>query len=143
VDDVRLAFRQAKVRPPVDLDSTGGLEPSRCGEACCRADCRRWPCVDGVDDLGAPREAGATLSHMEIGVRDLRNRTGQVIDAVQAGERVTLTVRGEPVADIVPHGRRARWLSGEQLRGQLRDRAADPGLTRDLDELAGQTLDEL
>jgi prevent-host-death family protein len=79
---------------------------------------------------------------MEIGVRDLRNRTAQVIDAVQAGERVTLTVRGEPLADIVPHGRRARWLSGEQLRDQLRDRAADPGLTRDLDELAGQTLDE-
>jgi prevent-host-death family protein len=80
---------------------------------------------------------------MEIGVRDLRNRTGQVIDAVQAGERVTLTVRGEPLADIVPHGRRARWLSGEQLRDQLRDRAADPALTHDLDELAGQTLDEL
>jgi prevent-host-death family protein len=80
---------------------------------------------------------------MEIGVRDLRNRTGQVIDAVQAGERVTLTVRGEPLADIVPHGRRARWLAGEQLRDQLRDRAADHGLTRDLDELAGQTLDEL
>ena len=87
--------------------------------------------------------ASATLSHMKIGVRDLRNRTGQVIDAVQAGERVTLTVRGEPLADIVPHGRRARGLSGEQLRDQLRDRAADPGLTRDLDELAGQTLDEL
>lgn len=86
---------------------------------------------------------GATLSHMEIGVRDLRNRTGQVIDAVQAGERVTLTVRGEPVADIVPHGRRARWLSGEQLREQLRARAADPELTHDLDELAGQTLGEL
>jgi prevent-host-death family protein len=85
----------------------------------------------------------ATLSHVEIGVRDLRNRTGQVIDAVQAGERVTLTVRGEPVADIVPHGRRARWLVGENLREQLRDRAADPELTRDLDELAGQTLDEL
>jgi prevent-host-death family protein len=80
---------------------------------------------------------------VEIGVRDLRNRTSQVIDAVQAGERVTLTVRGEPIADIVPHGRRTRWLSGEHLREQLRDRAADPGLSHDLDELAGQTLDEL
>jgi prevent-host-death family protein len=80
---------------------------------------------------------------MEIGVRDLRNRTGQVIDAVQAGERVTLTVHGEPVADIVPHGRRARWLAGARLREQLQIRSADPGLTRDLDELAGQTLDEL
>jgi len=80
---------------------------------------------------------------MEIGVRDLRNRTGHVIAAVQAGERVTLTVHGEPVADIVPHGRRARWLSGEHLRQQLRERAADPGLSRELDQLAGQTLEEL
>ncbi|MGH2858531.1 MAG: type II toxin-antitoxin system Phd/YefM family antitoxin [Solirubrobacteraceae bacterium] len=80
---------------------------------------------------------------MEIGVRDLRNRTSQVIDAVQAGERVTLTVRGEPIADIVPHGRRARWLSGEHLRDQLRTRSADPQLTHDLDDLAGQTVDEL
>ncbi len=83
------------------------------------------------------------MSHVEIGVRDLRNRTGQVIDAVQAGERVTLTVHGEPVADIVPHGRRARWLAGDNLRQQLRDRAADPDLTRELNELTGQTLDEL
>ena len=49
---------------------------------------------------------------MDIGVRELRNRTAQVIDAVRADERVTLTVRGEPVADVVPHGRRARWLAG-------------------------------
>lgn len=87
--------------------------------------------------------AGATMSHMDIGVRDLRNHTGRVIDAVQAGERVTLTVHGEPVADIVPHGRRARWLSGQNLRRQLADRAADPALRQDLDELVGQTLDEL
>lgn len=80
---------------------------------------------------------------MEIGVRDLRNRTGQVIDSVRAGERVTLTVRGEPVADIVPHGRRARWLSGAYVRDQLAERAADPALRRDLDALAGQTLEEL
>jgi prevent-host-death family protein len=80
---------------------------------------------------------------MEIGVRDLRNRTGQVIDAVQAGERVTLTVHGEPIADIVPHGRRARWLSGSQLQTQLADRAADAGLQRELDALTGQTLDQL
>ncbi len=73
----------------------------------------------------------------------MRNRTGQVIDAVQAGERVTLTVNGEPVADIVPDGRRARWLSGERLREHLRLRAADADLSPDLDELAGQTLHEL
>jgi prevent-host-death family protein len=83
------------------------------------------------------------VSHMEIGVRDLRNRTARVIAAVKSGERVVLTVNGEPTADIVPHGERSRWLAGGQLREQLRTRAADPALGRELDELAGQTLDEL
>lgn len=80
---------------------------------------------------------------MDIGVRELRNQTSRVIDAVTAGERVTLTVRGEPVADIVPHAARARWLSGSSLRGQLSERAADPELTAELEGLAGTTLDEL
>jgi prevent-host-death family protein len=80
---------------------------------------------------------------MDVGVRDLRNRTNQVIDAVKAGQQVTLTVHGEPVADIVPHRRRARWLSGEHLRNELAARAADAHLTEELDDLAGQTVDDL
>jgi len=80
---------------------------------------------------------------MEIGVRELRNRTARVIDAVKAGERVVLTVNGEPTADIVPHGERTRWLAGEQLREQLRERAADPSLAAELDVLAGQTIADL
>jgi prevent-host-death family protein len=80
---------------------------------------------------------------MEIGVRELRNRTSQVIDAVRAGERVTLTVHGEAVADIVPHGQRTRWIPGDHLRRELAGRAADPTLQGDLDLLAGQTLDGL
>lgn len=80
---------------------------------------------------------------MNVGVRALRNQTSQVIDAVQAGERVTLTVHGQPVADIVPHQRRTRWLSGPNLKRELQTRAAEPDLTRDLNELAGHTLDEL
>lgn len=81
---------------------------------------------------------------MEIGVRDLRNRTSQVVDAVKSGEPITLTVRGEPIADIVPHARRTRWLSGSHLREQLAGgAAADPALRQELDELTGQTLDEI
>jgi prevent-host-death family protein len=80
---------------------------------------------------------------MNIGMRELRNRTTQVIDAVQAGERVVLTIHGEPVADIVPHSRRSRWLPGEWLAEQLVQRAADGGLADELNELAGQTLDDL
>ncbi|HET7069743.1 MAG TPA: type II toxin-antitoxin system prevent-host-death family antitoxin [Nocardioides sp.] len=77
---------------------------------------------------------------MEVGVRELRNDTARVIEALRAGERVVLTVRGEPVADLLPHGSRTRWLSGRALGEQLRDRSADPGLRDDLTELAGETL---
>ena len=79
---------------------------------------------------------------MIVGVRDLRNDTARVVDALRAGERVTLTVRGEPIADIVPHGGRTRWLSGSTLHDQLVHRSADPELRADLDELAGETLAE-
>jgi prevent-host-death family protein len=80
---------------------------------------------------------------MEVGIRELSNHTAQVIDAVRSGERVILTSNGEPIADIVPHQRRERWLSGPWLSDQLRTRAADPALARDLDAMAGQTLGEL
>jgi len=80
---------------------------------------------------------------MDVGVRDLRNDTARVINALRAGERVTLTVRGEPIADIVPHGARTRWLSGATLREQLAHRSADPRLRDHLDELAGDTLADL
>lgn len=76
-------------------------------------------------------------------MRELRNRTAQVIDAVRAGQRVVLTVHGEAVADLVPHGARTRWLPGDDLRRQLTERAADPALRDDLDRPAGQTLDAL
>jgi prevent-host-death family protein len=81
---------------------------------------------------------------MKVGTRELRNTTADVIAAVLSGEKVELTVRGESVADIVPHGTsRSRWLSGETLRAALTTRQADAGLSAELDELAGQTVDEV
>lgn len=80
---------------------------------------------------------------MNVGVRDLRNHTASVIDAVRAGERVTLTVNGEPLADITPHSSRTRWLAGEQLRERLVEQSADAALRHELDVLVGQTLEEL
>jgi prevent-host-death family protein len=80
---------------------------------------------------------------MNVSIRELRNNTAGVVAAVRAGEPVTLTSHGEPVADIVPHRRRARWLPGSWLATQLAERQADPALRRDLDRLAGGTIDEL
>lgn len=80
---------------------------------------------------------------MNVSVRELRNRTGQVVAAVEAGQTVTLTVHGNAVADIVPHRRRSRWLPGAWLAEELQARAADPALRGELDEIVGQTIDEL
>ena len=66
-----------------------------------------------------------------------------MIDAVHAGERVVLTVHGEPIADIVPHARRARWLPGGWLAEQVAQRSADAALSAELECLVGQTLVEL
>ncbi|CAB4696654.1 unannotated protein [freshwater metagenome] len=76
-------------------------------------------------------------------MRELRNRTADVIAAVEAGQTITLTNRGAPIADIVPHRRRTRWLPGDWLAEQLRDKQADPGLRGDLDRLVGDTIDEI
>lgn len=40
----------------------------------------------------------------EIGVRELKAKLGSVLRRVEAGERVRVTRRGRPVADIVPVG---------------------------------------
>ncbi len=85
----------------------------------------------------------ATLSHMEIGVRDLRNHTAEVVERVQRGESLTLTVNRRPVADIVPHARRPRAMRAADVIGIRERHGADPELFRTLDELAGGTVDEL
>jgi prevent-host-death family protein len=56
---------------------------------------------------------------MDVSVRELRNHTARVIAAVESGQRVTLTVHGRPVADIVPHQERSERRSTEQLLADL------------------------
>jgi len=80
---------------------------------------------------------------MEIGVRELRNQTAEVIERVQRGESLTLTVNRRPVADIVPHAVRPRAMSAADVLAIRERHGADPDLFRTLDELAGETVDEL
>lgn len=95
------------------------------------------------DQRVQPSMLSATLSHMEISIRDLRNQTSQVVAAVQAGQRVTLLNRGTPIADIVPHARRSRWIPGGWMAEQLSGRQADAALAEELERDLGQTIDEL
>ncbi len=46
-----------------------------------------------------------------VTVRDLRNRGGEVLNRVAAGERLIVTRDGEPVAELVPLTRRPLALA--------------------------------
>jgi prevent-host-death family protein len=79
----------------------------------------------------------------EVSVRELRNSTAAVVAAVRAGEKLTLTVNREPVADIVPHvERRSPWVSAAELRRIVRDAPADAGLLEDLAEIRGALVED-
>ena len=54
----------------------------------------------------------------EATVRDLRNQGGRVLDRVAAGERVTITRDGRPVARLEPAARGR--LSADTLVGRFR-----------------------
>lgn len=47
--------------------------------------------------------------------KELRNNVGDVLRRAEAGEEITITVAGRPVAQLGPTGRR-RWVSGPPLR---------------------------
>ena len=78
----------------------------------------------------------------EISVRDLRNHTAQVVDAVRAGERLSLTVNRMPVADIVPHvSDRSPWVAAATLRRIVEEAGADGDLLDDLADVRGSLVD--
>lgn len=80
----------------------------------------------------------------EVPSRELRNDTAGVLRRVQGGERVTVTVNGRPVAQLVPVQRSRRaWIGRAELAERLRRVQADPGLRDDLARLAGDTTDDL
>jgi len=79
----------------------------------------------------------------EISVRELRNHTARVVEAVRSGERLSLTVNRTPVADIVPHAAvRSPWIPAEALRRIVQEAGADAGLLDDLVEVRGALIDE-
>jgi prevent-host-death family protein len=80
----------------------------------------------------------------EVGSRDLRNDTAGVLRRVQAGEDITITVKGRPVAVLsAAQPQRRRWLTKAEFLQRLRRVQADPGLRDDLAALAGDTTDHL
>lgn len=80
----------------------------------------------------------------EIAARELRNRTADVLRRVQAGEQVTITSRGRPVAELTSVRAAPRSpISRTELTRRLGRTRADSGLRKDLMFLAGDTTDDL
>ncbi len=76
----------------------------------------------------------------EVTIRDLRNHGGEVVDRVMAGERLTVTRAGRPVAELRPvepaalgaaailrRWRRLRPVDQAKLRADL-DAVLDPSI---------------
>ena len=79
----------------------------------------------------------------EIPQRELRNNISAVLRDVEAGQAVRVTVRGRPVAELVPVSPRKEHLSPAEVERIVRDAPLDPGFAADLEAAAGATIDEL
>jgi prevent-host-death family protein len=79
----------------------------------------------------------------EVASRELRNHTRSLLDRVEAGERITITVDGRPVAELHPIANRSRWMKRSAFVQQILPHQADAGLTRDLAQLRDETTDDL
>lgn len=74
--------------------------------------------------------------------RELRNNTRSLLDRVEAGESITITVDGRPAAVLAPVGRKPRWMAKEEFLGRLVGHQADPGLRAELRRLVPDTTDD-
>jgi prevent-host-death family protein len=75
-----------------------------------------------------------------VTIRELRNNGGEVVDRVAAGERLTVTRDGRPVAELRPL--RSRGISSAELvqRWHRLPLVDADGLRRDVDDLLDQSL---
>lgn len=79
----------------------------------------------------------------EVASRELRNQTRALLDRVAAGERITITIQGRPVAELTPVALRQTWMSRERFVNQVLAFQADAGLASELAQLSDETTDDL
>jgi len=71
--------------------------------------------------------------------KELRNNVAEVLRRAEAGEELTITVSGRPVAQLGPV-RTRRWVPSARL-ADLWQAPADPTLERDLEAVGGELRD--
>lgn len=55
-------------------------------------------------DHGDAAPAASPLGPSEVPVKEAKAKLTELLRRVEAGERITLTRHGKPIADLVPHG---------------------------------------
>lgn len=83
------------------------------------------------------------MSDRDIPQRELRNDVAAVLREVEAGASLRVTVRGRPVAELVPISTKRRSLQRSELTRILAQAPLDPGFAADVDAATGSTIDEL
>lgn len=79
----------------------------------------------------------------EVPQRNLRNDVSKVLKRVAAGQRLRVTVRGRPVADLVPVSEARTFVPRSEFEAILLDDPLDPGFADDIHAALGSTVDEL
>jgi prevent-host-death family protein len=79
----------------------------------------------------------------EVASRELRNRTRTLLERVEAGESITITVDGRPAAVLRPVDRLPQWIVRDDFVRTVLPHQADAGLTEELRELLPETTDDL
>jgi prevent-host-death family protein len=75
--------------------------------------------------------------------RELSNSTQSLLDRVQAGETLTITVDGRPMAVLAPVERRRRWISSDEFASAVLAHRSDAALSHYLEDLAGEMTDDV
>jgi prevent-host-death family protein len=76
----------------------------------------------------------------DVTIRELRNRGGDVVDRVAAGERLTVTRDGRPVAELRPISPRALSAAVILRRWRRLDPVDPERFRRDLDSIIDPRL---
>ena len=76
----------------------------------------------------------------EIAQRELRNDISRVLAAVERGVRFRVTVRGRPVAEIVPIPRRRTWVPRDEVLEIPRRAPLDKNFMADVDGAVDNTI---
>ena len=76
----------------------------------------------------------------QIGIRELNQRTSQVLDRVQAGEEIEITDRGVPIAELRPIRGARTGLARLAAAGRLSLATVDPAV---LDTLTAAPADDV